>query len=61
MSSDALNITFGLKSNDGKYLTCESLMGGRINASGLSMKKKQVWSFIPHPTAGDLVFGYFQS
>lgn len=58
--ADSLKITFGLKSAAGKYLTCESLMGGRVNASASSMKTKQIWSFIPAGDS-DRVVGYFLS
>jgi fascin 1/2 len=58
--AESLKITFGLKSSAGKYLTCESLMGGRVNASAASMKNKQIWSFIPAEGA-DRVVGYFLS
>jgi hypothetical protein len=58
--AESLKITFGLKSSAGKYLTCESLMGGRVNASAGAMKNKQIWSFIPEG-GSDRVVGYFLS
>jgi fascin 1/2 len=58
---DSLKVTFGLKNHEGKYLTCESLMGGRLNCQGKSLKKKQIWSFQAAEDASQGVFGYFVS
>lgn len=58
---ESLKVTFGLKNYEGKYLTCESAMGGRINCQGKSLKKKQIWSFVASEDATNGVFGYFVS
>lgn len=57
---ESLKLEFGLKNADGKYLTCETQMGGRVNATGKSLKKNQIWSFVPVQSS-EGVMGHFLS
>ena len=58
---ESLKVTFGLQTGAGKFLTCESLMGGRLSVLGSSLKKKQTWSFVRSDGAYEGVVGFFVS
>ncbi|KAF3846299.1 hypothetical protein F7725_003377 [Dissostichus mawsoni] len=51
----ALKLQFGLINYDSRYLTAEAF-GFKVNASGVSMKKKQIWTLEQDEKDGQVVF-----
>uniref|UniRef100_UPI00358FC22F fascin-like n=1 Tax=Myxine glutinosa TaxID=7769 RepID=UPI00358FC22F len=54
-NGDGMKIHFGLLNGGNKYLTAESF-GFKVNASGTSMKKKQIWTMEQEAEDGGAVF-----
>uniref|UniRef100_A0A8C4NEK9 Fascin-like domain-containing protein n=1 Tax=Eptatretus burgeri TaxID=7764 RepID=A0A8C4NEK9_EPTBU len=54
-NGDGMKIHFGLINGANKYLTAESF-GFKVNASGTSMKKKQIWTMEQEAEDGGAVF-----
>lgn len=51
----ALKLQFGLINYESRYLTAEAF-GFKVNASGISMKKKQIWTLEHDEQDGQVVF-----
>ncbi|KAG7335100.1 hypothetical protein KOW79_001696 [Hemibagrus wyckioides] len=53
--SKSLKLNFGLINYENRYLTAETF-GFKVNASGISMKKKQLWTLEQDDQDGQVVF-----
>ena len=54
-ASESLQYKVGLLNHQGKYLTAETF-GFKVNASGTTMRKKQLWVVEQDPTETDVVY-----